>query len=467
MTFPSELGSLAAMERENPGRLNRRQVLAAAAGALPLARLARAQSASQPDVAIVGAGATGLAAARRLAARGVTFVVLEASPRIGGRAYTDIKSLPFAWDRGADWLSGFANPFLTEAAVAGATIFDPASSGTRWLFEGATRLDHGADKALDAATQAIDGAIWRVAEAGKDVSAAAAVSQELGSDRDAWRGTAEVLTGATREGAELSAFSARDWYTRERAMPGLQVAPGAGALVAKFGEGIAAVTDCPVRTIAHSANGVVLETAKGIASAKAAVVTVSIGVLKSGAIKFAPALSGTMRDALDGMEMGSLLRIALAIDPAKAGAAWRDVPPFCQALSRARGLDAGVFRLKPWGQDGVVFTCGGTYARKLSLEKPADIVAVAREALADMLGSDLAKAAGKGAVTGWIGDPFQLGSFAYAKPGKAKARAALAQAIGDRLWLAGEALAGKRAQSLDGARLSGEAVADAVADALL
>lgn len=467
MTLAAEFDSLEAMERAMPGRPSRRQILAAAAGAAALsARLARAQGVSQPDIAIVGAGAAGLAAARRLAARGASFVLLEASGRIGGRAYTDVKSLPFTWDRGAASLSGTGNPFLAESLVAGDAIFDSAKTGTRWLCEGPTRLDDGADKALDAATDAIDGAIWRVAEAGNDVSAANAVTRELGSERDAWRATAELLTAATREGAELSQFSALDWYRRERIMPGVLPAPGAGALIARFGQGIAAVLDCPVRTIAWGGSGVVLETAQGIAGARAAIVTASIGALKYGGIKFAPALPAALQSGLDGMEMGALLRVALAIDPAKAGAAWAALPPTCEALQRARGEEGGVFLLKPWGQNGAVFTCGGAFARKLSLERTADIIAAARDALGSMLGSDTGAAVAKGAVTGWIGDPLQMGAFAYAKPGKAKARAALSEPVGERLWFAGEALAGKRAQSLDGARASGEAAAEAAADAL-
>ncbi len=57
-----------------------------------------------PDVAIVGAGAAGLAAARRLQGLGVSFVVLEARPRIGGRAFTDTETLGAPVDLGGHWL---------------------------------------------------------------------------------------------------------------------------------------------------------------------------------------------------------------------------------------------------------------------------------------------------------------------------------------------------------------------------
>ncbi len=72
---------------------------------------------SEVDVVVVGAGAAGLAAGRTLERAGVSFRVLEAKDRIGGRAFTDtvtFDGLPF--DHGCHWLhSASLNP-LREAA---------------------------------------------------------------------------------------------------------------------------------------------------------------------------------------------------------------------------------------------------------------------------------------------------------------------------------------------------------------
>ena len=72
------------------------------------------------DVAIIGAGAAGLGAAKALARRGVSFVVLEASHRIGGRGYTEeiLPGVPF--DLGCHWLhSASINPFTATADELG------------------------------------------------------------------------------------------------------------------------------------------------------------------------------------------------------------------------------------------------------------------------------------------------------------------------------------------------------------
>ena len=65
-------------------------------------------------------------------------------------------------------------------------------------------------------------------------------------------------------------------------------------------------------------------------------------------------------------------------------------------------------------------------------------------------------------MTNWGGERLTRGAYAAARPGKAAARHVLAEPVGERIWFAGEALAGPLAQTCGGARLSGEAVARAV-----
>ena len=56
------------------------------------------------EVIIVGAGSAGLAATKFLTNNGISNIVLEASDRIGGRAFTDTNSFSMPCDLGAHWM---------------------------------------------------------------------------------------------------------------------------------------------------------------------------------------------------------------------------------------------------------------------------------------------------------------------------------------------------------------------------
>src|SRR5215472_18816068 len=75
---------------------------------------------SDVDIAVIGAGAAGIGAARRLREAGaVSLLVLEARDRVGGRVHT-IAPSGFALDRGAEWLhSADRNPLSPIARELG------------------------------------------------------------------------------------------------------------------------------------------------------------------------------------------------------------------------------------------------------------------------------------------------------------------------------------------------------------
>src|SRR4029077_17366342 len=59
---------------------------------------------SEVDVAIIGAGAAGLGAARALENSGLSVIVLEARDRVGGRAHTVQVTPDVTFDLGCGWL---------------------------------------------------------------------------------------------------------------------------------------------------------------------------------------------------------------------------------------------------------------------------------------------------------------------------------------------------------------------------
>src|SRR3979490_2348382 len=71
---------------------------------------------SEVDVAIIGAGAAGLGAARALENSGLSVIVLEPHDRAGGRAHTIMAAPDITFDLGRGWLhSADRNSFVTIA----------------------------------------------------------------------------------------------------------------------------------------------------------------------------------------------------------------------------------------------------------------------------------------------------------------------------------------------------------------
>ena len=109
--------------------LTRRRFLAGSAASTAFARTSAiaAQAKGDFDVAIIGAGAAGIAAARRLAGAGARIVVIEASSRVGGRCFTDTAMFGVPFDQGAHWIHvPDLNPVIPLAMKSGFDIYSAA-----------------------------------------------------------------------------------------------------------------------------------------------------------------------------------------------------------------------------------------------------------------------------------------------------------------------------------------------------
>src|SRR5262245_6334802 len=111
--------------------ISRRSFLAVTAGAASLPVWGPVAVAAETDVAIVGAGAAGIAAARKIIAGGRRVVLLEAADRVGGRCITDTATFGAPFDTGAHWMhTPDLNPLAKLAARTGLDIY-PAPPGQK------------------------------------------------------------------------------------------------------------------------------------------------------------------------------------------------------------------------------------------------------------------------------------------------------------------------------------------------
>jgi monoamine oxidase len=204
-----------------------------------------------------------------------------------------------------------------------------------------------------------------------------------------------------------------------------------------------------------------VDTPSGTVAAGACIVTVSTGVLASGAIDFRPGLPAATQAAIAALPMGAALKVVLqATGPDRL-----DLPQHCSLDRRVTrsGDPFMVFQCWQFGRPTVQSWIGAGPARTLEQEGDAAAIDFMLSDLRGLFGGrvDALFAGGARIVTRWSRDPLFGGCYAYAVPGQATARAALAQPVADgHLAFAGEAchtdgLAG----TVGGAWLSGQAAA--------
>src|SRR5260370_6153038 len=141
------------------------------------------------DVVIVGAGAAGIAAARRLAAAGRRFALLEAAATVGGRCITDAALFGVPFDRGAHWVHmPDINPVAKLGTQTGLDIY-PAPPGQRVRI----RRRYAREGEMEDYLGGVVRASTAIADASRksDIACAQALPKDLGS----WRPMIEFVLG--------------------------------------------------------------------------------------------------------------------------------------------------------------------------------------------------------------------------------------------------------------------------------
>ena len=417
-------------------------------------------------VLVIGAGAAGIAAARRLRDLGRDCLVLEAGPRPGGRAVTD-HSLGAPLDLGASWLhEAEHNPLTPLAQALGFTLHDTGRRRRDLLLTAAGEPATPEERAAwEAAADAFDAAAEAAVAAGSPDRPLAEVVPRGGP----WDATAAHWLAAMINAAEAERTSLHDYVATGLGGWNPQVAEGIGTLLERLAEGLPIRTGAVVRRLRWGAAGVAAEGFGGPWRGAAAIVTVSTGVLAAGGIRFDPVLPPALRAAIAGLPLGLLSKVAFRAGPEAGRLGLGD---FARLGRQVAGPDDSPmsWMLWPFGRDIAVGFLGGERAWALSRMGPASAEAAARAELARYFGAHAVARAfpDRALATCWGEDPCFLGAYSHALPGAARARGLLRDAApaAGRLRFAGEACHVRFAATVGGAWSSGEHAAEAVHAAL-
>jgi monoamine oxidase len=401
------------------------------------------------DIVVIGAGAAGIAAARRVAAANRKVLVIEASTRIGGRCQTDTTTFDLPFDRGARWLyNPDIHPLAPLARSAGMDIA-PAPQGQKIRIG---RRNARAGEAEDflatlvRANRAIDDAARR-----GDIACAAVLPKDLGD----WAGATEFLLGAYGAGKDLKDLSVGDQFRAQHRDAAAGVRQGLGALIAKLGEGLPVALSTPATRIVWNNRDATVETPAGTIAARAVIVTASTNILTSGKIRFAPELPKRQLDAAAKLSLGSADHIMLELPGNPLGLSRDDV-----LIEQSKDNRTGILYANIGGSSLCAIDVGGSFARDLSAQGEAAMIAFAIEWLTRLFGSDIAAVVKRSSATRWDAAPYVLGAMSAAAPGGQAGRRVLTEPSG-ALFLAGEATHETQWGTVGGAWESGERAAEA------
>ncbi len=414
---------------------------------------ARALGAPLPreaDIVVIGAGAAGIAAARRIMAANRKVIVVEAASQIGGRCLTDTATFDVPFDRGARWMHNpDTNPMIRLARSAGLDV-SAAPPGQK-IRVGRRYARAGETEEFLAALVRANRAIDEASRGKADVSCASVLPKDLGD----WASTAEFVLGANATGKDLKDVSAIDKARAQERNAAIACRQGLGTLIAKLGEQVPISLSTPASRIAWSGRDVTVETSAGKIAARAAVITVSSNVLTAGNIKFTPDIPKRLLDAAAKLSLGSYDRIALQLPGNPLGLGRDDILIEQSSSTRTALLFANM-----GGSSLCSIDVAGSFGRDLAGQGEKAMAAFAVEWLTKLFGSEIASAVKKSSATRWNAAPFALGAMSSAAPGGQPSRKILTEPVGC-MFLAGEATHETLWGTVDGAWESGERAAEA------
>jgi monoamine oxidase len=401
---------------------------------------------SEFEVVVVGGGAAGIAAARKLHDAGVDCLLLEARSRLGGRAWTVNEPTGAPIDLGCGWLhSADRNRWREIAEAQGRTI---DKTPPPWMRPSITiNFSLSDQKVFIESLRRFWGRMGEFPEAGPDAPAAS-----LLEPKNRWNGLIGAI-GTFLSGTELSRLSARDFSRYEDTGVNWRVVEGYGAMVVEHAANVSVKLGCPVRTIDHSGTRLRIETDDGTIAADAAIVTIPSGLIADEAIGFTPALPEKIA-AASGLPLGLADKLFFSLSDAE------EFEKDTRLFGRTDRTDTGSYHFRPFGRPQIEAYYGGALAAELEASGAFAFVDFALGELTALLGRDFAKRVKPIGAHRWKADEFARGSYSYALPGKADCRAVLAAPVESRLLFAGEACSREDYSTAHGAYLTGVAAAD-------
>jgi len=405
---------------------------------------------SSYDCAVIGAGVAGLAAARKLAEAGSRVIVIEARERVGGRLLTvspEGESTPV--ELGAEFVHGRPPELLSLLDEGGLAYYETAGEQMRYeggVLRGAVGQDSGFFSLLGEMSASGEDltfdeflALRDSGGAGRQLSETArrarqyvegfnaADAARIGTRGLAWQQAAEDAIEGDRSARLSGGYAGLAGYLRGRVeAAGGVLLLGAPAGAVEWQPGSVAVTHISGKT--HIA--------------RSAVITLPLGVLQAGSVRFTPEPGGVL-DAVASLAMGAVQRIVLRFRTRF----WAERATGMRFLFAADELPPTWWTTSPHESSLLTGWLGGPRSlafSSLTSEADSGPERLLNSGLRSLERIFSLPAGGLDSeLLGWHThdwqlDPYSLGAYSYAPKGASEASALLAAPVEGTLFFAGE-----------------------------
>lgn len=395
------------------------------------------------SIIIIGAGAAGLQAGRRLSKAGYSVTILEAASEPGGRIHTLAAGGPGHFSRvvegGAEFVHGDLPLSLALAKEAGVALL-PMHSHMVQMRAGAEQDFH----------RGWDELYKRMEMLSEDMPFADFLERYFSEEQFAGLRDRVSRMAEGYDLADLRTASTRslykEWAAEEEEGEGYRPVGGYRQIIDYLvrvceEQGCMIRYKCVVAGVRWLPGKVEVETHSGDSySAELLLSTVSLGVLKAAGIDFSPALPAPHLAAIKKLGFGSVIKVLLEFDQAF----WNDRKEEGQTLFVIS--DAALPTWWTQAEDDCKLITGwvaGEKMRALQRLDPAARITAALESLADIFGQavDVLRGLLKSSlILDWAEAPAILGGYSFETVGAAEARAVLSEPVGGTLFFGGEGL---------------------------
>jgi len=396
---------------------------------------------------VVGAGISGLGAAKDLHDSGYEVTVLEARNRIGGRIYTD-RSLGFPLERGANWIHSNKldsnrlmslkeelglKTNITVLSPMGFKLFDKDGKALTLSEEDFEKIEfrigliaYIASYIKPSAT--LEDGINFLKRMGLLSFAPNAVLQAIIQ-------SVELGAAEDEENIPIGALVSEYEYM-ENAGDDEEVFGGFDQFTSHLSKNLDIKLNSPVSKITYSSDGVEVFTNDKTYTPDVVVVTVPLGVLQKNLIEFVPDLPEKKKEAINNISWGSVNKVIFKF-PYNF---WGDVENFFIEREDRHAFTTWLSNEVMVNEPVIYSFFSGEFSRNMEKETDDYIIEEAMKSLRVAYGDDIPEPEAY-LITRWGMEPYILGS--YSAPGHnqddLKLRTELANPIQNKIFFAGEA----------------------------